>query len=175
MIHKKRSVISYTGSHGTGKSTGAGRYYEFMKESKTNLAVSFSADIEAMCPYPINKQTTEQAQAWIFAAQLKHEFDAMSRFDVVITDRTIIDTIAYSLVAGFTSQAQAMLSYAEHHIQHYDLIIFKKIFLNPYLYPDGIRETEDLKFRQDVEDTLLSLYDQLIEAGVLGADTLTFE
>jgi acyl-CoA thioesterase FadM len=92
--------------------------------------------------------------------------EAIHRFDITVTDRTIIDVIAYTRAMGFHSLAEGMLKYAEHHCQYYSSIHFKQIRFNQHCHPDGIRDT-DLEFRQEVENTMLEIYLLLETHGML--------
>ncbi len=163
----KKTMIAFTGAHGTGKSTAAHKHYLGMKYCSPVFSIQALSNLEADCPYPINKETSEEAQTWLFANQIKHELSARARFDIVITDRTVIDVVAYTYVAGFHSLAQGMLAYAEQHMSYYNKIIFRKISNNEHCYPDGIRDASDRKFRQDVEDVILDFYHRLEESGLL--------
>ncbi|CCK81227.1 MULTISPECIES: AAA family ATPase [Desulfobacula] len=159
-------IISFSGTHGTGKSTAAYRMAVDLKYLQPKKSVHVLCDQEAFCPYPINKETTEVAQQWLFGNQIKQELTALERFDIVITDRTIIDVIAYTWVAGFHDLAQGMLAYAERHMPYYHEIYFNKIANNQHCHPDGIREATDMKFRQDVEDAMLSFHQGLLNPSV---------
>lgn len=158
--------ISFSGTHGTGKSTSAAYEYRNQKLLHPDKSVYLLCDLEALCPFPINKETTEQAQSWLFASQIQHEIQATSRFDIVITDRTIVDTIAYTYVTGFESLASGMLGYAEQYVEAYYSITVKQMAHNSYCHHDGIRDT-DHYFRAAVESTLKDLYKQLKDAGAI--------
>lgn len=157
----KPRIDSFSGAHGTGKSTAAGRCYIDAKYCNPKASVQILCDLEREGPYPINTATTEKAQSWIFGNQIQREMDALNYFDIVITDRTVIDVVAYTYVAGFHSLAKGMLAYAEQHIQNYRAIHFRKIEYNPYCHPDGSREVDIPEFRQAVENTMLEFYQQL--------------
>jgi len=158
--------ISFSGTHGTGKSTAAALEYRNQKMLHPDQSVYLLCDLESLCPFPINRETTEQAQSWMFASQIQHETQAASRFDVVITDRTIVDVIAYTYVSGFEALACAMLGYAEHHVRVYDDITVKQMQFNAHCHQDGIRET-DPGFRAEVEVILKDLYQQLKDTGAI--------
>jgi hypothetical protein len=98
---------------------------------------------------------------WLFANQLRAELFAMSRFDIVVLDRTIVDVIAYTYVAGFHAVAQGMLNLAAEHVCMYNAITLKHARYNSFSYADGIRETASASFRQRVEDVLVDLYSNL--------------
>ena len=159
-------IISFSGAQGTGKTTSAYNHAREMKINNPDKSVATLCDLEAFCPYPINQAATEETQEWIFANQIRQELTAMHRFDLVVTDRTILDAIAYTMVIGFTSLADSMLSYAQHHVpQHYHQIYFKQIKNNQHCHPDGIRDV-DQGFRQAVEDVLKEIYSQLSDPAV---------
>jgi predicted ATPase len=162
-----KQIIAMTGSHGTGKSLSASRLYRDYKINNPEQSAYLICDQEGLCPYPINKNTGERAQTWIFGNQLKLELEAMQRFDVVFIDRTIIDVVAYTWAAGFFELAQGMMAIAESHIRFYRTIYFKKIAYHNHCHPDGIRDAEDKEFRQAVEDTMLQFYRNLEDSGHL--------
>lgn len=159
-------MIAYSGSHGTGKSDSAYRLVRELKRNYPTKAVIVLADLEAFCPYPINQGTSEEAQAWLFANQIRREMEALNSFDVVVTDRTLVDIVAYTFAAGFQSLATGQLAYAEQHVSFYSEINFKKICFNPYCHNDGIRDADDMEFRQRVEDIMLSFHEQLLDPSV---------
>jgi len=161
----KKTMTAFTGAHGTGKTTAAYKHALTLKYCSPNNSVHALCDLEADCPFLINKDTSEEAQTWLFANQIKQELSAHARFDIVVTDRTVIDVVAYTYVAGFHSLAQAMLAYAEQHMFYYKKINFRKIADNEHCHPDGIRDASDRKYRQDVEDVMLDFYHRLEESG----------
>lgn len=161
---KKKKVISFTGSHGVGKSTTAGKMYTDYKINHPDKSVCLLCDMEADCRFPINSKTTTESQMWIFTNQIQKELEALYRFDVLITDRTVVDIIAYTYTAGLQDLAFAMLSLAEVHVSIYDEIYFKQINFNSFCFQDGIRDTTNSEFRSEVEKTLKEMYTQLIES-----------
>ena len=158
--------ISFSGTHGTGKSTAAAYEYRDYKIIHPDKSVCLLCDLEASCPFPINRETSEHAQSWLFANQIQQEIHAAKRFDAVITDRTIVDIVAYTYVAGFEALACAMLGYAEQHVRAYNTIVVKQIEFNSFCQADGIRDT-DQGFRAEVQVLLKDLYKQLKESGAI--------
>ena len=151
-------IIAFSGSHGTGKSYAAYNETINLKRQYPNKSVVAICDLDAFCPYPINKNSTEKTQMWMFSNRIQKELEAMRHFDIVVTDRTIVDVLAYTHIAGLHDLSQQMLSFAKHHMQYYKKIIFKQIKYNQYWHADGIRETSDEQFRQDIEDVMLKFY-----------------
>ncbi|MCF8090342.1 MAG: ATP-binding protein [Desulfotignum sp.] len=159
-------VIAYSGAQGTGKTTSAYNHARELKITNPDKSVVTLCDLEAFCPFSINQGTTEEAQAWIFANQIRQELTAIHRFDLVVTDRTVLDVIAYTRVAGFTSLAAGMMAYAAHHVPHHYLqIYFKQSKNNQHCHQDGIRDV-DQGFRQAIEDVLVEIYRELLDSAV---------
>ena len=158
--------ISFSGTHGTGKSTSAAFEYRNQKIQNPDKSVHLICNTSAMCPFPINMQATEESQSWRFANQIQFELQASSRFDILVTDRTIVDVIAYTYVAGFEGLACGMLDYAHHYVHAYDVIRVKQAKFNQFFHNDGIRDTDPV-FRDEVESVLKSLYKQLQDAGAI--------
>ena len=129
-------------------------------------SVCLLCDMEALCPFPINQESSEQAQSWMFSNQIQKELQAAERFDILVTDRTLVDIIAYTYVAGFESLAAGMLGYAEQYVKVYDEIYVKQLKFNSLLHEDGIRDP-DPDFRASVESVLKDLYAQLQDASAI--------
>ena len=152
-------IIAFTGTHGTGKTTAAYAMAHKLKLQGHN--VGLVQETARLCPFPINKRMSEKSQLWIFTTQIQAKLDALRRHPVVVCDRTIIDSIAYSDVAGFHALAGVMFNLALHHYKNYHTIVFKSSANNDYWYSDGIREARDAGFRRDVEAALLVRYEIL--------------
>lgn len=149
--------ISYSGSHGTGKSSCVFKTAAQLKMEHNNKRVGIITEIASESPFKINKETTEESQLWIFTSQIKRELEIINMYDLIVGDRACVDCIGYSLVAGFYTLANAMIKIAKCHIHVYNEIIFKTIANNPYHFKDGIRSS-DTKFRNDVENAILEAY-----------------
>jgi hypothetical protein len=153
------NIIAFSGAQGTGKTTAAGRvaglYRDQIKFS--GAGVCLITDIERQCPYPINQEATHEAQQWIFNKQMAAEILAAAEYDIVVTDRTLMDVIAYSFVAGFRAQADDMLAVWRRHACYYRRIVFRNIATNHWNFEDGCRDTDPV-FRARVEATLYELY-----------------
>lgn len=154
-------IISFTGSHGTGKTTAVFKAAHRLKLRHPNKKIGTLAENASRCPYPINKEMTPEGQLWIFTSQIKDELSLIQQYDILVCDRTCVDAIAYTMVAGFTGLAEAMVQLALTHIHRYHTIIFKSTHQNQYLFRDGLRCVDDPLFRNRVETTLHSLYRRL--------------
>jgi len=153
--------VAFSGSHGTGKTTSVFEKAKEMKLFAKDKTVGVISENAMFCPLPINKHTTPNSQMWIFTNQVQAEIAFLAKYDIVISDRTAVDAIAYTLVAGFTELGEAMLELVKNHIGNYDEIYFKSLKHHNYLINDGVRDGTDRNFQEQVERVLLDLYEKL--------------
>ena len=97
----------------------------------------------------------------------------MSRFDLIVSARTVVDAVAYTAVAGFHALAHTMLDLVVHHMQVYESITFQTITRNEFCHADGIRQSRDRAFRLEIEEALKLLYAELEIKGAMGSERLT--
>jgi cytidylate kinase len=164
MAIEPNNIIAFSGAHGTGKSTSCyEKAYQLKLSQRTEVGVIL--EVARQCPYPIfskeNSSTTKESQLWIFSAQLQAELNAVRRYGVVVSDRTVIDTIAYTAAAGMYSLAYSMRELAVEYCKTaYKEVHFRRINDHDYLVDDGFRDqTQEL--RQNVEMAMLTLYSEL--------------
>ena len=157
-------IIAFSGAHGTGKTSAT---YLTAHQLKLNQRseVGVILEIARQCPYPIinkgSSTTTKDSQLWIYSAQLQAELNAVRRYGVVVSDRTVIDTIAYTAAAGMYSLAYAMREIAVQYAKTaYKEVHFRTINDHDYLVDDGTRNL-NCDFRGEVEMAMLSLYADL--------------
>jgi thymidylate kinase len=157
-------IIAFSGAHGTGKTTAVYEKAAELKKSQTT-EVGIILETARQCPYPIcskeNAIPTREAQMWIFSAQMQAEMNAQRRYGVVVSDRTIIDCIAYTAASGMYGLAYAMRDMAvEYAKTAYKQVFFRNIIDHDYLVDDGQRNMAQ-ELRKEVELALLSLYGEL--------------
>jgi thymidylate kinase len=157
--------ISYTGTHGTGKSTSVLELARSMKIKNPNKSLYTLMENASLCPLPINQKGTELTQFWIFSDQLRREIELQCRFDIVICDRTIVDSIAYGKFLGYDDICESKFNLAKHFINTYDMIYFKTIEKNDYFFKDGVRDGDDKNYRKKVEEIMYDLYQRLLKEG----------
>lgn len=153
--------IAYSGTHGTGKTTSVFNCAKHCKINFSNKSVHVITETASESPFKINKSTTEDSQTWIFIAQMKAELECF-KYDILISDRTVVDCISYSIRAGFNKLADSQLEMAKSYISKYDYIFYKSIEKNDYLFEDGIRDSKDINFRKEINNYLLEIYQKLI-------------
>lgn len=142
------------GAHGTGKSTFALRLAASLKDLSPDESVGVLLEAVRSCPWPVNKQTTDEAQRWIFHRQMIEELELSARNEIVICDRTILDPLAYSERAGLGDLVDAYMPAALEWMETYDEIYFLRP--NGIIAADGFRDT-DPQFQKEI-DAILERY-----------------
>ena len=155
-------IYAYTGTHGTGKSTAAYKLAHQFKITNPGKEVGLLMEVARQCPLPIlakGQNPTEEAQRWIFGKQLSIEIEMATKFDIVVADRTIVDTIAYTTALGFIDLANAMLGFIQRHMAIFKEIRMLKAIDMP-LIDDGLRHMDE-GIRREVERHLILIYKML--------------
>ncbi|MCK9439341.1 MAG: AAA family ATPase [Candidatus Caldatribacteriota bacterium] len=159
-----KKVIAFTGSHGTGKSKLALNYASNLKNEFPEYEIGYIHEIVQECPYSIiGKDTTssELAQMWMFAAQIKKELDLVNKkFNIIVSDRSIIDYIAYSAALEYRDLVFSQMKFAKYYIKTYSNIFFVPIQDKIEIIDNGIRNL-DLEFRKEVQNCIIDLFAQL--------------
>ena len=145
--------IAFIGSHGVGKTTLCFDVAARLK--RLDLAVELVKEVARMCPLPINRETTAEAQAWILHTQIAEEIVAASRYDIVVSDRAVLDNYAYMVHQIGPQPAYSPL--VAHWMTTYDCV-FKVPIIEPPSF-DGTRDTSAV-FQRDVDD----LIEELLES-----------
>jgi thymidylate kinase len=153
-------------THGTGKTTLT---YSICGElKKQGIKVKPIAEIATLAfekGFPINKNTTLNAQSWIFHNQCALELEAeLYSYEVCICDRTVLDNYIY-----MTNSLGNQEKYLEMVLDHYKLHPYTKLYLVPIvnddvpLLFDGVRATNK-DFQKEIDSKLRTfLKDKRIE------------
>lgn len=148
-----RFKIGFTGTHGTGKTTLVYKIAARLQSSGHNVAIINETARET--GYAINNETSAFAQTDILVRQMRHELDVELRpVDFIITDRTVLDPVAYTLFAEQRGTIDFgwggdMLPLATRWLETYDLIFYIK----PAFDLDKKVEQEHTKYMSKMVDT----------------------
>ena len=126
--------IGFTGTHCTGKTTLVNRLHKDIPKSAVvkEVARNYDRDILRKCEY----------QKDILADQIRSEVYASIENEIVITDRTIIDNIAYMMYFCGLEYHYMVYDILKDWIRTYDVIFFCPIEDIP-LEDDGFRFTDN--------------------------------
>jgi hypothetical protein len=97
---------------------------------------------------------------WIFGKQMQDETEACFRYDLVISDRTLVDCIAYTQAFGYYSLANSMEHLVFESFRRYQQVIFRYIAKNDYPQNDGFRNLNE-PVRDRIERIMPGIYKRL--------------
>jgi hypothetical protein len=143
--------LALIGTHGVGKTTLAFETCSLLKKAGHN--VELVTEIARQSHFPVNAETTLDAQLWILHAQIAAELDAARRAPHVICDRAVLDNYCY-LVNKFGRQPQ-LEPWLAWWMETYSILIGVPAFAEG-ITPDGFR-SEDRVFQQRIESILNEL------------------
>lgn len=139
--------LAFIGAHGVGKTTLCFDLASRLK--RLDLSVDIVKEVARSCPLPINRDTTLEAQAWILHTQIAQEIAAVSRDQMVICDRSVLDNYAYMVHrAGRRPEFDALVG---AWVTTYDAL-FKVPVLQPPTF-DGQRDVSAV-FQAEIDETI---------------------
>ena len=150
----KTKYFAFSGTHGTGKSTQAYTLASHLKlRGKTVILLD---ELARECPFTINKEASIDTQLWILCAQVKRELELKGKYEYVICDRSVIDTLAYTYAVGLHIDVGCWVDYTSYNY-HEVFFIDHKAF--NFQIADGVRDL-DPEFRENVSEYILDLYEE---------------
>ena len=158
MNGKQGRLIAHTGAHGSGKTYSMHGHVQMLMRTYPSLKIGNITGVARDCPYKINRGSSTDAQLWIFSKLMQLEVEKRKRYDVVVSDRSIYDVIAYTAYgANDWKTADWMASMFQKNIQRYDELWFHPANVNEFCYGDGLRDT-DITFRGQIDTWLSKFY-----------------
>ena len=151
--------VAFLGAQSTGKSI---RAKAFSKENNLMLVT----EVARSCPLPINRQASREAQLFIFATQLKTEIELSATaekfgMDGIVCDRSILDSLIYSLDRGFGDVVELFLPFTRKWMETYDKLIWCRPAKGSSPKADGVRCSDlvwqtriDRRFETFIKDIL---------------------
>lgn len=149
------NIVALAGTHGTSKSTLAYSLCTYAKKSGINAVVLDERARE--CPFPINEDATSTTQSWLILSHAKKELELASKYDLVISDRSVIDPYVYGITLGLTGSYVELIDYCLYHmIENYIVTFLLDKDKFDYCKDDGVRST-NTKFRCNVDEMFKSV------------------
>ncbi len=148
--------IAIIGTNSTGKTT----IIKFLKEKLLDdgFNVQVLPEVVRDCPYPINENTTFQAQKWILEKQIEMENSLNDTNKIIICDRSTLDNFAYFERAVQDRDISYWRQKAVEYAFSYDLI-FKTQKLPLRAKDDGFRSTNE-EFRTEMDNRIKKIFNQ---------------
>lgn len=153
MVSAQCLKVAFIGTHGVGKTTLCFELAARLK--RLDYHVDMVKEVARRCPLPLNRDTTQDAQAWILHTQIALEIEGSALHDILICDRSALDNYAY-LVERFGRQAPYD-TLVESWMRTYGLLVWVPPIDEPRF--DGVRDT-DLGYQRRIHSTI----DDLITA-----------
>jgi predicted ATPase len=172
--------VAFSGCHSTGKTTLMNEVAEKIRK-KYGFHVEIVSEVARNCPYPINKVATPQAEQWIFYHQILAENTAAVNLKVsgkkglVLSDRTIFDTLAYSFnqrkrdkkegkdVEAWSWVFNFYNDSLEELLPYYNLIFVTQPWSESLVKDDGLRDT-DSTWRDEISEAFEGMWDNIIHS-----------
>jgi len=140
--------IAVIGTHGVGKTTlckklqidfeACGQEAFIVKESVRDT------------PFPVNADFTPECAIWVFVEQLRRELEAEIEHEIVICDRSVMDSIIYARALNIRSDIlDCCFRVAQEWMKTYDTVVYVTMD-GTEIHSDGFRST-DAKFQTDVQ------------------------
>mgnify|MGYP001265046967 CR=1 FL=1 len=153
--------IAFSGTHGVSKTTKVYELASVYKKLHPGKSVAVLTDISKYCPYEVNKDTTFKSQMWILNNMMDMENYLLDYNDILITDRTVMDCLAYTRKAGMKELSEILLNYCLNHMKTYDRIYFIRRSNVIPLVSEKSGRLDDVKFQEEIENILLELYNKV--------------
>ncbi len=145
--------IAFLGTHGVGKTTLCFELAACLK--RLDLGVDVVKEVARSCPLPINRETTEAAQAWILHTQIAREIELGHRYQAIVCDRAVLDNYAYMVhAAGRRAELEPLIA---AWMGTYTLLVKVPVIAPPSY--DGTRDVS-VTFQQEID----RLIDELLDA-----------
>ena len=142
--------IAFIGTHGVGKTTLCFDLAAHLK--RLDFTVDLVKEVARDCPLPINRDTTYDAQSWIFHTQIARELASAGRHEIVICDRSVLDNYAY--LVNKIGRRKEMDPLITHWLTTYGALVKVPIWKAPSF--DGVRDV-GLEFQREIDRTLETL------------------
>ncbi len=142
--------IAFIGTHGVGKTTLCFELAACLK--RLDIGVDVVKEVARGCPLPINRETTDSAQAWILHTQVARELELTQAYEAIVCDRSVLDNYAYMVFA--VGRRPELEPFLQSWIATYDLLVRVPVVDAPSF--DGTRDTS-VNFQMGVDRLIAEL------------------
>ncbi len=142
---------AFCGSHGTGKSSATSYLASILKQhNRTKSVKVIEENIREVSKLFGNKLNSPDFQRLAMIDHLHKELTAEQIYDIIVCDRSAIDTLVYGLVYHIELPSE-YFSLAMNHLSTFDHIFFvRPDSLDAHIADDGYRDT-NIDIRNEVD------------------------
>jgi len=164
-------VITFTGAQSTGKTTMRKALVEYLQNEGNKVISQYYGIHESVARdaknfgFTINEGTTFDTQYYIanrfmVADMETRKIAERNRSDFIVLDRSVLDVIPYSNVAGDITPNQKRII-SDMLLQHYKLYPTDLIYCTPieYIEDDQLRSTD-----KEFQDKIITKFKELLVA-----------
>jgi nicotinamide riboside kinase len=141
--------IAFIGSHSVRKTNAVHSFAGAV--GRSGRSVEVGREVIRFNPLGLNEGATPEAQLWVIMTQIQQELELRNRADVIVTDRAVIDNLAYYLRATGGEDPFDVKPLVKEWCHTYDL--FVRLEPDIPLKEDGVRST-NTRFRDEIETIL---------------------
>ncbi len=150
---KTKLKIGLIGTHETGKTTFGLIFAGYLKSM--DYSANLVSEAARMSPFGLLEDTTMETEMWIINQQINNELATSKFSDILVCDRTSLDTLAYSkyvLEKNPTEENKAIYELinkiADLNIKSYDIFIYFPI-TEKLIKKRGKKHNEEFKQKID--------------------------
>jgi len=143
------SKIAFIGSHSVRKTNAVHSFAGAV--GRSGRSVEVGREVIRFNPLGLNEGATPEAQLWVIMAQIQQELELRNRAEVLVTDRSVIDNLAYYLRTTRGEDPFDLKPLVRNWCNTYDLMV--RLLPDVPLKVDGVRSTND-RFRNEIEQIL---------------------
>ena len=151
-MSKATKKYAFCGSHGTGKSSAVNHLAAVLKEKNRGKSVkTLEENVRELAPLFNNVINTPDFQRLCMVDHLTKELTAEQIYDIIVCDRTALDTLIYGLAYGIKLPPE-YFSLAINHMNTFTHVFFIRPDKDSLeIANDGFRDT-DLAVRNKIDE-----------------------
>lgn len=158
----KKLKIAFVGAQCSAKTTSLLYVMSELKLAGIG-SVAMIEELARRCPYPINQSGTIEAQNWMLLNQILSEQQLCGKYDVVLSDRSVVDPIIYAYYlsnGGHIDEAQGeylvKVMDAWLELAPYDAIFF----FEPLPIQGDVDRPADAEFQSTIHQMFERFFEQ---------------
>jgi len=154
--------IAFIGPQASGKSSLAKKTHDICR--RRGMKTILISEVADKCPYPINEESTVEAQRWIWFEQLRQEIVAQNEKPAaIICDRSLMDNMVYlaSIGGDEAKELFAELYQVSHEwMRSYDAVVRMPLNLAWLQSGNNPKRSKNVDFAMRIDAIFTNLADR---------------